>query len=410
MATGSATRRRPVFARCPRRGGTSALRHAHRERARSAPGAPTASSSPTRRACIRVPAEGGTAVAIPIALDPTEQATFPTILPGGRTALVTIVTDAIEHTGSDRDRDEHPDRCRRSGERRAPHHRPRRRALRSTCDRGIWRSALARRCGRSPSTPRRSRHTAHRWRCRRIPAPRSAAVAQDGTLIYIAGTQATTEHASCGWIATAARKRWARRRCGTSTRACRPTAGGSRSTWADPIATSTSGTSGGGCSSGSPPTPAEDAVVRWSPDGTPSGVRQQPLWRAERLLAGVRTAAGRRSVSSRARTCSTRLSFSADGRLLVQEVLPGRGRGLSVLSLESPRRVVPLLRERHQRRAVARRALAGVRLAGVRPVRGLRDLVSRRARAVARVSPMAAGSPRGRMTAESSSTATSRVR
>ena len=88
--------------------------------------------------------------------------------------------------------------------------------------------------------------------------------------------------------------------------------------------------------------PAEDAVVRWTPDGAKIAFANSRhgvpnvFWQAadgsgapERVFASP--------------FLHQPLSFAADGTLVVAEVAPGRGIGLKVMTLSMPRRTRPLL-------------------------------------------------------------------
>ena len=88
--------------------------------------------------------------------------------------------------------------------------------------------------------------------------------------------------------------------------------------------------------------PAEDAMVRWSPDGSRIAYANSRhgipnvFWQTadgsgapERLLNSP--------------LLQQPLSFTRDGGLVIHELVPGRGRGLAVMSLRSPRGTRPLL-------------------------------------------------------------------
>jgi serine/threonine-protein kinase len=88
--------------------------------------------------------------------------------------------------------------------------------------------------------------------------------------------------------------------------------------------------------------PAEDALVRWSPDGSKiayansrSGI-PNVFWQA----SDGSGAPERLRESSRLNQPS---SFTRDGGLVVAEVVPGQGRGLIVMSLRPPRQARDLL-------------------------------------------------------------------
>jgi Tol biopolymer transport system component len=88
--------------------------------------------------------------------------------------------------------------------------------------------------------------------------------------------------------------------------------------------------------------PAEDAMVRWTPDGTRIAYANSRygipnvFWQAadgsgapERLLESP--------------TLNHPMAFTPDGRMVVSELVPGRGRGLFLTTLREPRQSRPLL-------------------------------------------------------------------
>jgi serine/threonine-protein kinase len=88
--------------------------------------------------------------------------------------------------------------------------------------------------------------------------------------------------------------------------------------------------------------PAEDAVVRWTPDGSKIAFANSRhgvpnvFWQAadgsgapERVFASP--------------SLHQPLSFAPDGTLVVADMVPGGGRGLTVMTLAMPRRTRPLL-------------------------------------------------------------------
>jgi serine/threonine-protein kinase len=88
--------------------------------------------------------------------------------------------------------------------------------------------------------------------------------------------------------------------------------------------------------------PAEDAMVRWSPDGSKIAYANSRygipnvFWQSadgsgapERLLESP--------------LLQQPLSFTRDGGLVIHQLVPGRGRGLAVMTLGPPRRTRPLL-------------------------------------------------------------------
>jgi len=287
-----------------------------------------------------VPAEGGTTAPIPIALDPTEQATFPTILPGGRTALVTIVptrsnTPETIATATNT-RIDAVDLA--SGARR-------------TIVRGGGR-ALYLRSGHlafgTGQTLRALAFDATTLETHGAPVEVSAdpgsafaAIAQDGTLIYVAGRKQPLS--TVVWVDRNGREeavgtppmRYIYPRLSPDGRRIALDVGGPNRDiyiWdigrrlLERFTTDT----------------AEDAVVRWSPDGSRL-VFANSRFGVPNVFWQASDGSGTPERVFESSYLQHPASFSADGRLLIQEVLPGRGRGLSVLSLESPRRVVPLL-------------------------------------------------------------------
>ena len=151
--------------------------------------------------------------------------------------------------------------------------------------------------------------------------------------------------------------------------------------------------------------PAEDAIVRWSPDGSKIAYANSRygipnvFWQAadgsgapERLLESP--------------VLQHPNSFTPDGALVVSELVPGRGRGLAVMTLARPDARGRCSRTRSTPRC--RRTAAGWRTGRRSP--GSSRSTSRRSRtraAAGRSLRAAAGSPPGRAMAGSSSTAIS---
>jgi serine/threonine-protein kinase len=88
--------------------------------------------------------------------------------------------------------------------------------------------------------------------------------------------------------------------------------------------------------------PAEDALVRWSPDGSKIAYANSRFgipnvfW-----LPADGSGAPERLLESP--LLHHPMSFTRDGALVIAELVPGRGRGLAVMDLRPPRRTRPLL-------------------------------------------------------------------
>ena len=88
--------------------------------------------------------------------------------------------------------------------------------------------------------------------------------------------------------------------------------------------------------------PAEDAVVRWSPDGSKIAYANS-RYGIPNVFWQAADGSGAPERLRESQRLNQPLAFTRDGNLVVAEMVPGRGRGLIVMTLRPPRQVRPLI-------------------------------------------------------------------
>jgi serine/threonine-protein kinase len=88
--------------------------------------------------------------------------------------------------------------------------------------------------------------------------------------------------------------------------------------------------------------PAEDAVVRWSPDGSKIAYANS-RYGIPNVFWQPADGSGAPERLRESPMLNQPVAFTRDGNMVVAEVVPGRGRGLIVMTLRPPRQVRPLL-------------------------------------------------------------------
>jgi Tol biopolymer transport system component len=88
--------------------------------------------------------------------------------------------------------------------------------------------------------------------------------------------------------------------------------------------------------------PAEDAVVRWSPDGSKIAYANS-RYGIPNVFWQPADGSGAPERLRESQMLNQPVAFTRDGNMVVAEVVPGRGRGLIVMTLRPPRQVRPLL-------------------------------------------------------------------
>jgi serine/threonine-protein kinase len=88
--------------------------------------------------------------------------------------------------------------------------------------------------------------------------------------------------------------------------------------------------------------PAEDAMVRWSPDGSKIAYANS-RYGIPNVFWQPADGSGAPERVFESPLLQQPLSFTRDGALIIVQVVPGRGRGLAAMSLRQPRGLRPLL-------------------------------------------------------------------
>ena len=294
-----------------------------------------------QRGLFRVPAEGGRAVAVPLTLGPVEQVTFPEVLPGGRVVLVTVISTRSNTPGTvvvdSSSRIDAVDLV--SGAHRPLIHgggHPR--YLRS----GHLAFGSGQTMRAVPFDPVKVEVRGTPVEVLSETGSAYFEASQTGTLIFLRGVY-TGNLATVVWVDREGREEplgtpimpYIYPRLSPDGRRVGLDVGGpNRDVYIWDLARRVL--------ERLTTDPAEDALVRWSPDGSKIAYANSRygipnvFWQSadgsgtpERLLESP--------------FLQQPSSFTRDGGLVIHQLVPGRGRGLAVMNLDPPRRTRPLL-------------------------------------------------------------------